>query len=104
MRGRSRADLLFKTPDPARRLKLTLGTGPVAADVVITAGGQRIAKHFAGNDGAVIDIPLGAGFPYKGTRVWPVTIAVNSGFVPLFTSESLDHRYLGVQVTPELIP
>ena len=104
VRGRSRADLLFKTPDPARRLKLTLGTGPVAADVVITAGGQRIAKHFAGNDGAVIDIPLGAGFPYKGTRVWPVTIAVNSGFVPLFTSESLDHRYLGVQVTPELIP
>ena len=24
--------------------------------------------------------------------------------VPLFTTESLDYRYLGLQVTPELIP
>jgi hypothetical protein len=104
VRGTSRADLLFKTPDPVSRLKLTLGTGPVPADVVITAGGQRITRHFARDDGAVIEIPIGAGFPYKGTRVWPVTIAVNSGFVPMFTSNNLDHRYLGLQVTPELMP
>jgi hypothetical protein len=104
VRGTSRADLLFKTPDPVSRLKLTLGTGPVPADVVITAGGQRITRHFARDAGAVIEIPIGAGFPYKGTRVWPVTIAVNSGFVPMFTSNNLDHRYLGLQVTPELMP
>ena len=104
MRGTSRADLLFKTPDPVSRLKLTLRPVRSPADVVITAGGQRITRHFAREDGAVLEIPIGAGFPYKGTRVWPVTIAVNSGFVPMFTSDSLDHRYLGVQVTPELIP
>jgi len=104
VRGKSRADLLLKTPDPARRLKLTLGTGAVPADVVITAGGQRITKHLAQNDGAILEIPIGPGFPYKGTRVWPVTVAVNSGFVPMFTGDSLDHRYLGIQVTPELLP
>ncbi len=104
VRGRSRADLLLKTPDPASRLKLTLRTGAVAADLVITAGGQRITRHVAKEDGTVLEVPIGAGFPYKGTRVWPVTIAVSSGFVPLFTSDNLDYRYLGVQVTPELIP
>jgi hypothetical protein len=104
VRGKSRADLLFKTPDPVTRLKLTLATGAVAADVVITAGGQRITKHFRQGEGGVVEIPIGPGFPYRGTRVWPVTVAVNSGFVPMFTSDSLDHRYLGVQVTPELIP
>ena len=104
VRGRSRADLLFKTPDRVTRLKLTLATGAVPADVVITAAGQRITRHFAQGEGGVVEIPIGPGFPYRGTRVWPVTIAVNSGFVPMFTSDSLDHRYLGVQVTPELVP
>jgi hypothetical protein len=86
------------------RLKLTLATGAVAADVVITAAGQRITRHFRQGEGGVVEISIGPGFPYRGTRVWPVTVAVNSGFVPMFTSDSLDHRYLGVQVTPELIP
>jgi hypothetical protein len=104
VRGTSRADLLFKTPEPVSRLKLTLGTGPVPADVVITAGGQRITTHIDQGGGTVVEIPLGPGFPYRGTRVWPVTIAVNSGFVPMFTSDNLDHRYLGVRVTPELLP
>ena len=104
VRGKSRADLLFKTPDAVTRLKLTLATGAMAADVVITAAGQRITRHFRQGEGGVVEIPIGPGFPYRGTRVWPVTVAVNSGFVPMFTSDSLDHRYLGVQVTPELIP
>jgi hypothetical protein len=104
VRGKSRADLLFKTPDAVTRLKLTLAAGAVPADVVITAAGQRITRHFGQGEGGVVEIPIGPGFPYRGTRVWPVTIAVNSGFVPMFTSDSLDHRYLGVQVTPELIP
>jgi hypothetical protein len=104
VRGRSRADLLFKTPDPVTRLKLTLATGAVAAEVVITAAGQRITRYFKPGEGGIVELPIGPGFPYRGTRVWPVTIAVNSGFVPMFTSDSLDHRYLGVQVTPELIP
>ena len=44
------------------------------------------------------------GFPYQGTRVWPVSIRVDGGFVPMFDGETLDHRYLGVQMTPELLP
>jgi hypothetical protein len=73
-------------------------------DVAITGAGARVTKYLAPGERALVEIPLDAGFPYKGTRVWPVTIAAASGFVPMFTSDSLDHRYLGVQVTPELVP
>ena len=104
VRGRSRADLLFKTPEPVWTLKLGLGAGSVEVDVAITAAGKRITKHLAPGERSTVEIPLDPGFPYKGTRVWPVTIAASSGFVPMFTSDSLDHRYLGVQVTPELVP
>jgi len=100
VRGTSRADLLFKTPEPVTRLQVTLATGAVPADVVVTAGGQRMTRRLAPGDRSVVDVPIGPGFPYRGTRVWPVTIAVDSGFVPMFTGESLDHRYLGVLVTP----
>ena len=51
VRGKSRADLLFKTPDPVTRLKLTLATGAVAADVVITAAGQRITRQLPSGRG-----------------------------------------------------
>jgi len=104
VRGRSRADLLFKTPEPVRVLRLTLGAGAAPGDVVVRAAGRKITRHLANGERVVVEIPLDAGFPYKGTRVWAVTIGVNSGFVPMFTSNSLDHRYLGVQVTPELVP
>ncbi len=39
-----------------------------------------------------------------GTRVWVVTIAVDSGHVPLFDVGGEDVRYLGVKVTPQLLP
>ena len=32
----------------------------------------------------MLQVPLGPGFPYQGTRVWMVTIAADSGHVPLF--------------------
>ena len=39
-----------------------------------------------------------------GTRVWVVTIAVDSGHVPLFDVGGEDARYLGVKVSPQLLP
>jgi hypothetical protein len=52
----------------------------------------------------VLQVPLGPGRPYQGTRVWVVTIASGSGHVPLFDVGGEDHRYLGVKVTPQLLP
>ncbi|MBI4476512.1 MAG: hypothetical protein HY654_05020 [Acidobacteria bacterium] len=47
---------------------------------------------------------LGRGFPYQGTRVWAVSISSAAGFVPMFTTGGTDNRFLGVRVTPELMP
>jgi hypothetical protein len=59
-----------------------------------------------------IEIPLGEGFPYRpqgprtGTFVWPVSIGVRGGFIPMFEpNDTNDHRYLGVLVSaPQLLP
>ena len=51
-----------------------------------------------------MQVPVGPGSPYLGTRVWVVTIAVDSGHVPLFDVGGEDVRYLGVKVSPQLLP
>jgi hypothetical protein len=104
IRGDSRADMLFKTPEKVSRLKLTLSTGPIRPAVTIQADGQRMRVRLDPGEVRTVEIPLGPGFPYQGTRVWQVSIGVDGGFVPMFDGETNDHRYLGVRVTPELVP
>jgi hypothetical protein len=104
IRGDSRADMLFKTPERVRTLRLTLRSGPHEPDVTIDAGGERMALRLKRGEVRRLEIPLDAGFPYQGTRVWPISVGVDGGFVPMFDGETLDHRYLGVQMTPELLP
>ena len=63
-----------------------------------------IPKDLAPGESALLELPLPSGFPYQGARAWSVTLSVSGGFVPMFTEGSRDNRFLGVMVTPELVP
>ena len=110
IRGDSRADLLFKTPVHVSRLRLGLSTGPISPTVTISAGDREETVRLAPGETRTLELPLGDGFPYRpqgprtSTFVWPVSIEVEGGFVPMFDGTTNDHRYLGVRVTPELVP
>jgi hypothetical protein len=104
IRGRSRADLLFKTPEPVRLLKLTIDNGPLPTTVVVTVDGRFMDVALSPAESTVVQVPLGPGFPYQGTKVWTVSIAADTGHVPLFDVGGEDARYLGVKVSPVLLP
>ena len=104
VRGTSRADLLFKTPEPARQLRLAVENGPKPSTVTVTVDGREVQSSLQPGESTVLQMPLGSGSPYQGTRVWVVTIATDSGYVPLFDVGGEDARYLGVKVTPLLVP
>ncbi len=80
--------------------------GPVPTDgarAPWTAASWR--PRSARNESTVVQVPVGPGLGRtQGTRVWVVTIAVDSGYVPLFDVGGEDVRYLGVKVTPQLLP
>ena len=104
VRGRARADLLFKTPEPVTRARLRLQNGPLPTTVDVSVGDSETTVEMPPGSVTTVELPLDSGFPYQGTRVWYATIAADSGFVPLFDSDGQDSRYLGVQVTPALLP
>ena len=70
----------------------------------VTVDGRLVVATLGTNESTVVQVPVGSGRPYQGTRVWVVTIASSSGHVPLFDVGGEDHRYLGVKVTPQLLP
>jgi hypothetical protein len=104
IRGTSRADLLFKTPEPVRQLRLNVENGPRPSTVTVSVDGRDVESVLQPGESTVVQLPLGPGSPYQGTRVWVVTIATDSGHVPLFDVGGEDARYLGVRVTPALLP
>jgi hypothetical protein len=104
LRGDSRADLIVKTVDAARTLRVTLSGGDAPAKVVLSSEGQAVSKTLAVREQGTLELALSRGFPYQGARAWYVTLEVAGGFVPLFTEGGRDNRYLGVFVKPELIP
>jgi hypothetical protein len=105
VRGRSRADLLVKTVEPASGLRLRLAAGAVATTVTVRRGWHTQRVTLGPGESTELTVPLDAGFPYQGTRVWAVSISSSEGFVPaLLTPGSQDTRFLGVQVVPELLP
>ncbi len=104
LRGRATADMLVKTVEPASGLRLTLASGEVATTVTASRGWWRQSVNLAPHQTTQLTIPLDAGFPYQGTRVWKISLRSHQGFVPLFASPgSNDNRFLGAQVTPELL-
>jgi len=105
VKGRSAAEFLVKTVEPASALDLDLASGDAATSVTVSRGWRRQRVDLAPNATARISVPLDDGFPYNGTRVWRVSIRSSAGFVPMFISgASSDNRYLGVRVKPELRP
>ncbi len=104
VRGDARADLVVKTADSARRLRLAFTAGAAAASVAVRAAGEAGEVSLDPGESKSIELPLPRGFPYQGTRAWYVTIRVRGGFVPLFVNGANDARYLGVLVKPELAP
>ena len=103
VKGRSTAEFLGKTVEPASALDLDLASGEVATSVTVSRGWHSQRVDLAPNATARVSVPLDGGFPYMGTRVWRVSIRSSAGFVPLFISgASEDTRFLGVRVKPEL--
>ncbi len=102
-RGRAVADMLVKTVEPASRLELVLQAGPVPTTATVRRGWWSQRVTLSAGQIQTVDVPLDEGFPYKGTRVWRISIASGDGFMPAFLDPaSSDRRYLGVRVTPEL--
>ena len=102
-RGRSRAEILVKTVEPASGLDLILQAGPAPTTVTLARGWRKIRVALGKGETRAVTVPLDEGFPYQGTRVWHVSISSDQGFVPAFIdAASQDRRFLGVRVTPEL--
>ncbi len=110
VRGESRAEWLVKTERPVRRLRLLLRAGPVETTVTVMAGGRRQQVDLAAGASGELVVDLPVGFPYKNDRVepawvWVVSVESSVGFHPRdFEPESPDVRFLGVLVTPYVIP
>jgi hypothetical protein len=102
-RGTSKAEFLVKTVEPVSGLDLQLVAGAVPANVTVRWGWWTARVAMTPGQSRTVTVPLDEGFPYQGTRVWRVSVACDSGFVPaLLDPGSGDRRYLGVRVTPEL--
>jgi hypothetical protein len=105
VKGESTAEFLVKAATPLRQLTLTL-TGVIAPQRIdVRVGRARQAVQLAPGETKTVTLPLDAGFPYQGTRVWHAAVRAGEGFVPMFHDpNTTDHRYLGVQVAPDVVP
>ncbi len=102
-RGRSTAEFLVKTVEPASALELAVTTGIEPTTVTVSRGWWSERLSLKAEETRLVSVPLDSGFPYRGTRVWRVSVKTDSGFVPAFVSGAAeDSRYLGVRLTPEL--
>jgi len=104
VRGESRADLLFKSAEPAGHVVLELRNGPLENEVTVRTAGERQVVTLQPRQEQSVMLNLGDALPYQGRFVWGVSIASARGFVPMFEEGGTDNRYLGVFVTPELEP
>jgi len=115
VRGRSRAELLLRTPAVARpdgsfdslrlhHLTIQIQSGDVANEVTIRSSGDRSAVTLEPHSTATITLPMGSGVPYHKdpgvptSYVYWLAISSDSGFVPLFSGGTRDSRYLGAMV------
>lgn len=104
VRGGSTAEILVKTVEPATSFDVALAAGDGASRVTISIAGAERTVDLAPGRQTRVSLPVDEGFPYQGTRVWHARVTSRGGFVPMFSGTSEDNRYLGVLVTPELLP
>jgi hypothetical protein len=111
--GERRAELLLRSDDPRRLLRLSLRAG--AVDTVVTAGigGKEIDIPVAAGRQADVVIALPPGFPNKHARpvetpgptyIWVLSLESSAGFRPADVEPgSTDTRMLGVHGRPMVL-
>ena len=123
VRGRSRAEFMLRSPivtaiapdgrevhrsQRILRLDVQLETGAEANRVTVDAGTGKHTVDVPANDSRTITIPMPAGVPYHVDPQFPMnfvytmSIASETGFIPMFWSGGGDARYLGIRV--RLVP
>jgi hypothetical protein len=104
VRGEARAECIVRAAPGALGIRFTLTAGDVPNDVTVKVNGASHTIRLKARQETQIRMPLGDGFPlHEGPRLWVLSIASRTGFVPMFTSGVPDVRFLGVRVHPELI-
>lgn len=108
-RGESRAELLVRTNLPERRLELLLRAGAVPATVDIELEGRRVRVSLTPDQRMTVQLAPDPGFRYKNFKgessyIWRLAITTDNGWVPFERDGSPDTRFLGVRVTPLIIP
>jgi hypothetical protein len=123
VRGRSRAEFMLRSPivtaiapdgrevhrsQRILRLDVQLETGAEANRVTVDAGTGKHTVDVPANDSRTITIAMPAGVPYHVDPQFPMnfvytmSIASETGFIPMFWSGGGDARYLGIRV--RLVP
>lgn len=108
-KGRSRAELLVRTNRPERRLALHLYAGSVPVAVAVELEGKRTDIALSSQQSSVVQFALPQGFRFKNIEgqvsyIWRLVITTDNGWVPREKGEGPDDRFLGVRVTPLIIP
>jgi hypothetical protein len=122
VRGESRADLLLRAPvipettpegdrlRPLRipRIEVHLETGPVPNRVTVVTGVETRVVELAASSRQSVTVDMPDGLPYRPDPRFPtnysytVSIASETGFIPLFSTGARDNRFLGIYV--RLVP
>jgi hypothetical protein len=123
VRGRSRAEFMLRSPvvtaispdgrevhrsQRILRLDVQLETGAEANRVTVDAGTGKHTVDVPANDSRTITVTMPAGVPYHVDPQFPMnfvytmSIASETGFIPMFWSGGGDARYLGIRV--RLVP
>jgi hypothetical protein len=118
VRGESRADIMLRAPAPVEtvgevsraralrvpRMEITLETGPKANRVRIRTAAAVQDVEIPANDRRTVVVDMGPGLPYKPypenptNYVYALSIASETGFIPLFETGGRDNRFLGIFV------
>jgi hypothetical protein len=118
VRGEQRADVMLRAPAVTEirgeeevvrplqvpRLEVELESGPVPNRVTVKSGAETQVVDLPAGDARTITIAMGSGLPYKAfpelptNYVYLISIASESGFVPMFHGGGGDSRFLGVFV------
>ncbi len=108
-RGESTAEFVIKTDQPYSRMRVTLSAGPVPTVATVRLNGRVTEVPLSPGQQSQVQLSLGRGFPFKMDRetpahVWILKVSSTAGFVPAIIEGSGDRRFLGVRVTPIVLP
>jgi hypothetical protein len=118
VKGGARADVMLRAPVVTEvrgeeevvrplllpRVEITLESGPMPNRVTVRTGAETQVIDLPANDARTLTVAMDSGLPYKAfpelptNYVYLISIASESGFVPMFHLGGGDSRYLGVYV------